>query len=266
MEKKKAQQHINKNLNEFSPIQKVWEQQDFGKSDSLLTEAKTYIKTLPSLIGTGPSTSVILDLNQSQLLDVSGDFLGILGIEFIKNMKLNHYIPFIYPEHNTFIAKHFPTYLNYLLQASPEERKQIDLSVIFKYKRAKKYYWIHQRIFKTFSDDNGSLRYPILEYTDITDVKNDDIARFIVYEQNKGHLINESYYPDGELLAKLTPTELVITRLTAEGKSDHEISVINGVSIGTVKQHKKHIFAKLGIHKSTELVALAYNNGLMNST
>ena len=57
--------------------------------------------------------------------------------------------------------------------------------------------------------------------------------------------------------ASLTPTELEVVRLAAEGHSNPEIGARLYMSRSTVKTHLSHVYGKLGIANRTELAALA---------
>lgn len=57
--------------------------------------------------------------------------------------------------------------------------------------------------------------------------------------------------------ASLTPTELDVVRLTAEGLTNPEIGARLFMSRGTVKTHLAHVYAKLGVANRTELATLA---------
>jgi ATP/maltotriose-dependent transcriptional regulator MalT len=57
--------------------------------------------------------------------------------------------------------------------------------------------------------------------------------------------------------ASLTPTELDVVRLVAEGLSNPGIGNRLFISRGTVKTHLSHVYAKLGVANRTELAALA---------
>jgi predicted ATPase/DNA-binding CsgD family transcriptional regulator len=63
--------------------------------------------------------------------------------------------------------------------------------------------------------------------------------------------------------SSLTPTELQVVRLVAEGLSNPEISARLFMSRGTVKTHLSHIFAKLHTANRTELAAAATDRGLV---
>ncbi|MFC4910262.1 helix-turn-helix transcriptional regulator [Actinomadura gamaensis] len=57
--------------------------------------------------------------------------------------------------------------------------------------------------------------------------------------------------------ASLTPAELSVVQLAAEGLSNPEIGERLFMSRGTVKTHLSHVYAKLGVANRTELAALA---------
>ena len=55
----------------------------------------------------------------------------------------------------------------------------------------------------------------------------------------------------------LTPTELAVARLAAEGLTNPAIGERLFVSRGTVKTHLEHVYAKLGLRNRAELAAAA---------
>ena len=57
--------------------------------------------------------------------------------------------------------------------------------------------------------------------------------------------------------ASLTPTELDVVRLVAEGLTNPEIGSRLFISRATVKTHLSHVYAKLDVSNRTELAALA---------
>ena len=57
--------------------------------------------------------------------------------------------------------------------------------------------------------------------------------------------------------ASLTPAELEVVRLVAEGLSNPEVGAALFMSRGTVKTHLAHIFSKLDVANRTELATLA---------
>jgi DNA-binding CsgD family transcriptional regulator len=62
--------------------------------------------------------------------------------------------------------------------------------------------------------------------------------------------------------ASLTPAEQQVVRLAVEGLTNAQIGARLFMSLGTVKTHLGHVFAKLGVSTRAELVAEAVRRGL----
>jgi two-component system NarL family response regulator len=63
---------------------------------------------------------------------------------------------------------------------------------------------------------------------------------------------------------RLTPRELEVLGLMAQGKSNKEIAVAIGRTDETVKIHLKSVFAKLKVTTRTEAVRVALGRGLVH--
>jgi LuxR family maltose regulon positive regulatory protein len=72
--------------------------------------------------------------------------------------------------------------------------------------------------------------------------------------------------PSQPLVEPLSPRELEILGLIAQGLSNREISERLFLSLHTVKAHTRNIYGKLGIHSRTQAVARARALGLLPST
>jgi DNA-binding CsgD family transcriptional regulator len=57
--------------------------------------------------------------------------------------------------------------------------------------------------------------------------------------------------------ASLTPTELEVVRLVADGLNNPQVAAKLFMSRATVKTHLSHVFTKLGVANRTELATLA---------
>ncbi len=105
-----GQNTTNNNLREYVPLKKVWEANAIG-SPKVLAQAQSYLKNLPALVGTGSFTTIILDLQTSEVKGFIENFREIFGIDYQEDMKIIGFVPLIYPNHSTFMAEHFATYL-----------------------------------------------------------------------------------------------------------------------------------------------------------
>ena len=59
----------------------------------------------------------------------------------------------------------------------------------------------------------------------------------------------------------LTPREVTVTHLLANGRSNKEISGALGVSAHTARRHTEHVFQKLGVHSRAEVGAMLHGHG-----
>ena len=63
-------------------------------------------------------------------------------------------------------------------------------------------------------------------------------------------------------LAQLSPRELEVLNLVAEGKSDKEIAQMLSLSINTIKTHLRNILSKLQVGNRKEAARVAKTKGL----
>ena len=70
---------------------------------------------------------------------------------------------------------------------------------------------------------------------------------------------------DGATVGVLTPRQLQVLRLMAEGRSRKEIAAIVEISIRTVEFHKGELMRRLAVRSSAELVALAVRHRLIGA-
>jgi DNA-binding NarL/FixJ family response regulator len=61
----------------------------------------------------------------------------------------------------------------------------------------------------------------------------------------------------------LTPRELEIVKLIAEGRSGPQVAAVLGISVKTVETHRTNVMRKLDLHSVTELVRYAIRNNLV---
>ena len=69
--------------------------------------------------------------------------------------------------------------------------------------------------------------------------------------------------PARSIVGTLSPAELKVLRLLAEGKRAQEVASSLGVSLTTVRNHIQHLFRKLKVHTQGEAISLALRSGLV---
>ncbi|MBI5031213.1 MAG: helix-turn-helix transcriptional regulator [Chloroflexi bacterium] len=87
------------------------------------------------------------------------------------------------------------------------------------------------------------------------------------YRKHKSHKVSKNFdvhliddtlvreQPQRQWLwEKLTPREMEVATLVADGKRNAEIAQILSISVRTVENHIQNIYAKLGVHSRTQLV------------
>ncbi len=65
--------------------------------------------------------------------------------------------------------------------------------------------------------------------------------------------------------SRLTPRELEVVQLLAEGKTSKEVSAALGISIKTTETHRANIMRKLNFHSVSQLVMYAVRNNLLRT-
>ena len=65
------------------------------------------------------------------------------------------------------------------------------------------------------------------------------------------------------LVEPLTPRELEVLHLIADGLTNQQIADTLFLSIGTVKSYTSHIYGKLGVSRRTQAIAHAREIGLI---
>ncbi len=66
--------------------------------------------------------------------------------------------------------------------------------------------------------------------------------------------------------ALLTPREMEVLQLIAEGKANKESAVELGINIKTVEKHREHLMEKLDIHDTASLTRYAIGAGIIESS
>jgi len=80
-----------------------------------------------------------------------------------------------------------------------------------------------------------------------------------------GFLKTRSRHRQGERAgARITPREMEIIRLLAEGKANKEIAALLGITLRTVETHRAKIMLKLDLHSLAELIHYAMRHKMIS--
>jgi DNA-binding NarL/FixJ family response regulator len=77
--------------------------------------------------------------------------------------------------------------------------------------------------------------------------------------------MNKGPEQDEDPVGRLTPRQLEVLQLLAEGRSAKEVASTLSISARTVEFHKYQMMETLGLHTSAELIHFAIKNGLVGS-
>lgn len=89
------------------------------------------------------------------------------------------------------------------------------------------------------------------------------IARRHFYHLQKAKAAGE---PPRKDAAQLTPREMEVLQLIAEGKANKETADVLGISIKTVEKHRQKVMEKLNIHDTASLTRYAISAGIIESS
>ena len=92
-----------------------------------------------------------------------------------------------------------------------------------------------------------------------------DVSKGLIYlSPGISEAVVEAYLGKTELRSEpLTPRELQVLQLVAEGKTTKEVAALLGISFKTAESHRTRIMEKLDIHETAGLVRYAIRRGLV---
>ena len=79
-----------------------------------------------------------------------------------------------------------------------------------------------------------------------------------------GYLLGMKSGQSASLMSALTPREVEILKLIAEGYKSREIADYLNISANTVDKHRANIMKKLDLHSASALTAIAIKEGIVD--
>jgi len=84
------------------------------------------------------------------------------------------------------------------------------------------------------------------------------MTRALFFEEEPKHA------NDADTLDPLTPREIEVVQLLANGYTNRQIASLLAISVRTVESHRSNLMSKLNLHSRSDLVQYAAKNGLLN--
>jgi DNA-binding CsgD family transcriptional regulator/PAS domain-containing protein len=117
------------------------------------------------------------------------------------------------------------------------------------------------------SDTDGLPLVKLITFTDVSDYKtNTDVVFYITrsHGQERNEIILQKNF-SGTLDSQITDREQTVINASAGGLPDVAIAANMGISINTLKNHKKSIRRKLGCANTSQMIVLARLYGFISS-
>ena len=227
-------------------------------------------KETPLVLDSGPTGSALINLNTSGFIYLSPRLKNMLGLSQIDvgENYLNLLQKILPIEDTSFFEKTLKEFSLKLINVSPFDLNRWFCMGEFRtYAQAsneEKWYRYRVIILK-----NGFLRLLFL-VTDISLLKNDKTLSWYVYNTYNNEMIEKKTKQAISLNIKetknteqLTNRELEIVKLISDGYSNKQISAKLFVSNNTIKTHRQHIYEKLRVNKSSEMIKVCLSKGII---
>jgi len=91
-----------------------------------------------------------------------------------------------------------------------------------------------------------------------------NIVKHLVSNQSSVDITTSTAVSRQALIDPITPKEMRVLNLVAQGMSNREVADQISVSVETVKSHLKSIYSKMGVNRRTQAVSLARELNLLS--
>lgn len=161
-----------------------------------------------------------------------------------------------------------PFMVDYLNKLPPEEKPMHKFSFTSRitHKSGKEVNLLQHNFFLKW-DAHGQPLLKMITFTDISAYKKSTDVLFYVTKigiNGKNEIVLQRCF-SRNLDVRLTNRELIVVDAAASGLSNFAIAREMGITLNTVKNHKKNILHKLGCSNTSQMIALATVYGLISS-
>lgn len=202
--------------------------------------------------------------NVKQMLGVSAERLVALDYRtFLKE--------YFHPDDLHIISRNvFPDLAQYVKENKIKPITRISINYSYRMKTAQdNWIRIEQQTSPLHSDGKDNILltqsfYQLVGDAEMEGPKQIELSIFIRNTSGLYHLEHsKTYTAENSGSASITPRELEILTLLAEGKTSSQIGGMLYISESTVTTHRKNMLKKFGLNNTSELIAYAFKAGIL---
>lgn len=248
--------------------------QKSGHSNIAEEEIRKYVQSaefLEDILHFSRTAYIIIDCKQWKYLYCSANAAEVLGWETEEFMKGGPVFGLtrLVPEDLSIQSAVHPFMIDYL-NTIPEKERRLYKFAFTSRLRQKNGNVINvlQNNFFLRSDRDG---YPLLKLITFTDVSayktNHDVAFYItkLNGRRKNEIVLQRRF-SGSSDIKISSRELTVVNAVASGLANSDIANKMGISVNTLKNHKRSIRRKLGCVNTSQMIALATLYGFVSGS
>lgn len=209
---------------------------------------------------------VILDHRDMSYAHISDNVTAVLGYpaEELYSRGSNFLVDKYHPDDLEKLPVLFPMLATRLKDLSEPEIMDCCVSYDFRMLLGDgRYHWIQQQTIPLTMDHLKNIVHALVIVTDVTAYKNQQCCcyRIVMHGRDsaQGLVLLEGSMGDARARG-ITPREAEIIQLIATGKPEKDIAEALGISVQTVKVHRRNLLRKTGVSSSAELIHFAMAN------
>lgn len=211
----------------------------------------------------GQAYYTVFDYVHCRFTYLEGSVAQVTGFasEQLLNGSLKFLAKQLHPDDRPLLLKVMGRINHYLLQAPPSEKPYISYCYRLRTKESGYIRVLHEWM-RLVRDPKGRLLYCLERCTDITHWQSESQVTLSIH--TPGVQPNIVYTPvEQERTIAFTSSERNVIRLLAQGLSSKQIAAELGIAFNTVNTYRRNMLRKSNVKNSTELVQLAYEQGII---
>ncbi len=235
-------------------------------TDDISVETSPIVELISEVFTTGDYYYYLINIREQRL---SHQLPAISSIHGLKNVPvhLQEIIDLIHPDDISFVLRAEDACSKKVTEIGAEHLRSLKSCYCFRMRVADgTYHLFHHQAIALVVDNDNKIAHSLNIHTDISHLSttNNYIATVIgINGRNDFYQIDLSNLPKNTYNSSLTKRELEILPFIAQGMSSTEIAGQLGISILTVRVHRKNILRKTNTHNCTSLVRHCMELGLL---